>query len=290
VIREPARVRLELESHPENVVIVRAALAGIADAAGLDDEYASDLKTAVSEACNNVSLHAYEQSGLMIVDIAVTHDGVSVIVGDRGRGIRRVMANEDRMGLGLAVISALADKAEFANSDAGGTEVRMWFGRETGLTTAPSAHQAAVELAAEKLRMELTLTGDVVAWCSPVDVMRFVVGRLIRTIAAGSHFSLTRVTELRAVNEAVAEYAELAADGGVGVAVSGSSRRLVLTGGPFSPPSSTAEPAESDGRSTDELESRREAIAGMVDAIDTESYRDKELLRLVLLDETREAG
>ena len=44
----------------ENVIVVRQAVAGLGEALGLTDQRVDDLKTVVSEACNNVVLHAYE--------------------------------------------------------------------------------------------------------------------------------------------------------------------------------------------------------------------------------------
>jgi len=70
VIEQRARVRLELESQAENVALVRSALSALVDAAGLSDELVTDLKTAISEACNNVVLHAYPDApGPMVVTV-----------------------------------------------------------------------------------------------------------------------------------------------------------------------------------------------------------------------------
>ena len=52
-------VSLELESRPETLTLVRGMLAGVAELLAMDAELLDDLKTAVSEACNNVVLHAY---------------------------------------------------------------------------------------------------------------------------------------------------------------------------------------------------------------------------------------
>jgi serine/threonine-protein kinase RsbW len=105
VTEERARVRFQLESHPENVALVRSALSSLGEALALSEELVSDLKTAISEACNNVALHAYgTSSGPMIVEIDATDVGVSVRVVDHGTGITRISGGEDRMGLGLAVI------------------------------------------------------------------------------------------------------------------------------------------------------------------------------------------
>lgn len=293
MIREPARVRLELESHPENVALVRAVLSGLGEAAQFSAAFLADLKTAVSEACNNSALHAYDTSGPMVVEVAVTHDGVEVNVRDFGRGIRRVIASERRMGLGLAVISALADRAEFSTPDGGGTEVRMWFAQETNTSVYPASMTDAAEavLATEEAQLDGSLNGDVVAWLSPVALARYVFGPVVRMLAATSHFSVTRVLDLQSVNDAVAEYAELAADGGVGVAISSSSRRLVITGGPFRPLLARGDFLTDDGvGATDPLDARRRVLAGVVDELSVEQVDDRELLRLVLVDASREAG
>ena len=108
------KVRLELESRPEYLTLVRGALSGIGEALAFDPELLDDLKTAVSEACNNVVLHAYRDSpGPLSVEVLVGRDRVEAAVHDRGSGIHGVaLAMEGRMGVGLAVISALADRAE----------------------------------------------------------------------------------------------------------------------------------------------------------------------------------
>ena len=71
-----AAVSLRLPARPENVAVVRQALTGLGDAFDLDADLLGDIKTAVTEACNNVVLHAYEE----------TEDGLD---GDRRRLRRR---------------------------------------------------------------------------------------------------------------------------------------------------------------------------------------------------------
>jgi len=86
-IQERARVRFELESRPENVALVRSALASLGEALGLSDQLISDLKTAISEACNNIVLHAYgERTGPMVVTVDSTMDRLDVLVRDHGEG------------------------------------------------------------------------------------------------------------------------------------------------------------------------------------------------------------
>ena len=238
MLQEPVTVRLELESHPENVALVRSALSGIAEAVQLGDELTADLKTAVSEACNNISLHAYdESSGPMIIEIDGSGAGISASVIDHGRGLTRISGGEDRMGLGLAVISALADSSEFRHPEGGGTEVRMWF-RRTGQTNAlTSGLGADRRLGGRSLphAPDGDTRGDdeILVYFTPVGVTRFVLGRIRQALAAAAHFSITKLTDLRVANEAIAGYIETAADGGVSITLHGSARRLQVRTGPL---------------------------------------------------------
>ncbi len=84
-------LRLELESRPECVTLVRSMIAGLGEFLELDLELLDDLRTAISEACNNVVLHAYDgRPGPLIVSLEITRDGFEVVVLDRGGGIQRV--------------------------------------------------------------------------------------------------------------------------------------------------------------------------------------------------------
>lgn len=123
-----AKVRLEVESRPESVAIVRRVLLAFADAVAVDGELLGDIETVVSEACNNVVLHAYEAShGPMIVSLEATRTTIEAYVEDRGVGFRKASPIRPSIGIGLPVISALADHAEFRSIDGSGTYVRMQF-------------------------------------------------------------------------------------------------------------------------------------------------------------------
>jgi serine/threonine-protein kinase RsbW len=279
VIGEPACVRLEIENRPQNVALVRAALSGLAEAAGFDAELASDIQTAVSEACNNVVLHAYEgASGPMDVTVNCGSDRVDVLVADRGTGITRLSSAGDHMGLGLALISALADQAEFASPSDGGTEVRMRFRR------AEDASEDSIPRAHEWAARPPDLSGDVVLRCQPVTVLRHVLGRVARTLAAYSHFTLSGAAEIYAFNDAVADYAEAAADGHVLIAISGSSHRLTLDGWPF---------IARDGAGADDggpqpasrgLAAREELLARLADQLSFDRVDTGERMHMLLLD------
>jgi serine/threonine-protein kinase RsbW len=126
----PMRVRLELESVAGSVALVRSVIRTVARAADLDRDLVDDLRTAVSEACNNVVLHAYPtESGPLIFSLAIHADSVEAVVRDRGCGITPGSIRNRGLGMGVAVINTLADRAEFESERGSGTEVRMLFRR-----------------------------------------------------------------------------------------------------------------------------------------------------------------
>jgi serine/threonine-protein kinase RsbW len=229
---DATRVDLELTSRPESVTRVRSALSGLGEAIGLEPELLDDLKTAVSEACNNVVLHAYAGGvGPLLVSIAAAAGTLDVSVRDRGGGIQQLSSSEDRMGVGLAVISALTDRAEFESPAGGGTRVLMRFGKGGVGGGAP----VAAEPTGAAVRWpRFPVDGELVVRLSPVSLVPAVLGRLCRAVAASSHFSLERFADLYAVADALGGYAGAAAAAPeVAFAIAASPRRLELTGGPF---------------------------------------------------------
>jgi anti-sigma regulatory factor (Ser/Thr protein kinase) len=125
-------VRLTLPARPEGVAVVRQALAGIADALDFDTAVLADMKMAVSEACTNVVVHAYEDAdGMLEVDMIADDQGLTIRVRDHGSGIQPQVSptrEVPALGLGLPLIAALSDSFELQGSAGQGTEVRMTFG------------------------------------------------------------------------------------------------------------------------------------------------------------------
>lgn len=124
-------VRLTLPARPEGVAVVRQALAGIADALDFDAGVLADMKMAVSEACTNVVVHAYDATdGMLEVDMTADETGLSIEVRDHGAGIRPQVNNARNvpaLGLGLPLIAALSNSFELQGSPGKGTAVRMTF-------------------------------------------------------------------------------------------------------------------------------------------------------------------
>ncbi|HEY2160396.1 MAG TPA: ATP-binding protein, partial [Solirubrobacteraceae bacterium] len=83
MIEGSSTVRIELDSRPESPALVRAALTGAAELMEVDSELFDDLLIAVSEACNNVVLHAYDGGpGPLVVGLEIQPGLVEVQVRD----------------------------------------------------------------------------------------------------------------------------------------------------------------------------------------------------------------
>src|SRR5262249_3388689 len=130
----------------------------------------------------------------------------------------------------LAVISALADRAEFESAPDGGTVVRMAFvGRDLELSTPVATGPGLAE--------RLELRGDVIVRLSPVGLLPGVLGRLTRAAAAGAHFSLDRFSALDLIADELSSPAGASAhaDASIGFALVTDAGHLGLTIGPFEP-------------------------------------------------------
>jgi serine/threonine-protein kinase RsbW len=125
----PPEVLLVMPARPEGVGVVRQALAGVADALDFDPSVLADMKMAVTEACTNVVVHAYDEDGMLEVEMLAGEDGLTIVVRDHGSGIqpRPARSGAPALGLGLPLIAALSDSFELRGSAGVGTEVRMTF-------------------------------------------------------------------------------------------------------------------------------------------------------------------
>jgi serine/threonine-protein kinase RsbW len=122
-------VLLTMPARPEGVGVVRQALAGMADALDFDASVLADMKMAVTEACTNVVVHAYDDEGKLEVEMLAGEAGLTIVVRDHGSGIqpRPARSGAPALGLGLPLIAALSDAFELRGSAGVGTEVRMTF-------------------------------------------------------------------------------------------------------------------------------------------------------------------
>jgi serine/threonine-protein kinase RsbW len=273
-------VRLELDSRPETLTLVRGVLAGVAELIGLDPELLDDLKTAVSEACNNVVMHAYDgETGPLGVRIYIDPEAIEVVVEDQGSGLPPLApADETIRGVGLSVIRALAEQAEFRAIPQGGTEVRMSFaGQREGKplfhlpsTAGPDDHGGS------------WLSGDAVVSLSPISLLAGVLGRVARALAARARFSLDRFSDVYLVTDAIAAHAGRAAKGSrLSFAISTDAQRLELTIGPFVDGSGGQLSHEAPDYSA------ASALAKLSDELEVRHEDGAEVLHVVMVDRHR---
>jgi anti-sigma regulatory factor (Ser/Thr protein kinase) len=201
-----ARVRLELSSRAENVPIVRQALGGLADAIGISAPDLNDIGTALTEACNNASAHAYGgDEGPLEVELVVAETTMIVTVRDQGVGLAfdgrspvefPTDVDGELTGIGLPSIQGLASDARWSKSAGGGTAVEMTFS-----VGAPAPEGLGFDCdPLEPLPIEpdqLANTIEVVM--APLTVARGVLPRLLRAMAARANFSVDRHTDVQRV-------------------------------------------------------------------------------------------
>jgi len=262
-------VRLELDSRPECLTLVRGALSAIGETLAFEPELLDDIKTAVSEACSNVVLHAYpDEPGPLAVVVAVGHDQVQAVVHDRGTGIRSVSSGEDRMGVGLAVITALAERAEFISTPGEGTEVRMEFAGRVGRP--PRAAELPESMSIDGHVPHFELGGKVVVSLSSAALLGAVLDRVARGMAAGAHFSVARIRELSPLAETLAAHTSAAAgENPLAFGLSAENRRLELAIGPL------------HSGSTADLDAD---LGELVAELDVDRGAESETLRLIVSD------
>lgn len=128
------RLFLEVPSNPENVGIVRVAVAAFAAQLDFTIDEIDDIKVAVSEAVSNAIIHGYaERPGMVSVEARAYAECLEVVVEDRGRGIEDVekalqpafTTDPGRMGLGLTFMDSFMDELSVRSTPGKGTTVVM---------------------------------------------------------------------------------------------------------------------------------------------------------------------
>jgi serine/threonine-protein kinase RsbW len=228
-------VRLSLSNRAENVLLVRQALTGLAEAVGLDPIALNDISTAVTEACNNVVLHAYGgEEGLLGVELSTSPGGLDAVVRDYGSGIQPgvKIAEEISGGIGLPVIQALSDSVEFRDVPGGGTEVAMHFEAACSHPLEESEDEDGAALEA----IDHGPPGDrTLMTVGPTSVARGVVPRVLSTLAARAYFSTDRISDTQLLADALVAHADSStvSAGHLSVGVSVAPRHLEIRIGPL---------------------------------------------------------
>ena len=225
-------VSLRLPARPENVAVVRQALTGLGDAYDLDPDLLGDIKTAVTEACNNVVLHAYEESedGRMEIEADSDGTGARVLVRDFGGGIqpRSIAVEERTLGLGLPLIATLSRSFDIRGRPGLGLEVEMVF--------APSGYEGLEGLEEQRAPRVQGPESPRAAGMriQPGPLVAPVASRVTAILAARADFPLDRLADAVLVSDAIAAHAsEYISGGDVGVEIEDSDGTLDFRIGPL---------------------------------------------------------
>jgi anti-sigma regulatory factor (Ser/Thr protein kinase) len=265
-------VCLTLSNQPENVLLVRETLSGLADTVGVDGVELNDIRTAVTEACNNVVLHAYDGAeGPMRVELYLAADAVEVVVRDHGKGIKPHIRGEqeDALGIGMSIIQALAPRVEFKDVAGGGTEVRMEFATPNAsqLERITSAGFEPPMVTSDELA---TTSGVALA---PSALAGKVLPRVVCVLAARAHFTTDRISDAEIVADAlVSQSFESSTSEHMNVVLAVNSRELELRVGPLRGGSAEQVVAHADGNAVPIIEKltddRRVAIDGSSETLE----------------------
>lgn len=191
-----ATLQLSLPARPENVIVVRQAVAGLGEALGLSDQRVDDLKTVVSEACNNVVIHAYEgEPGPLHVSAEPGPDELVVTVADQGDGFRPdASSDEASLSLGLPLIASLSDGFEVSGRPGEGTTTKISFSFDE--KDLPVETNGAESAQVDELALQIP----------PGELARPVIARVIGALAARAEFSVERLSDTVLLGDAVSAH------------------------------------------------------------------------------------
>ncbi|MFL5899811.1 MAG: ATP-binding protein [Solirubrobacterales bacterium] len=120
---------IKVSAQPDQIALIRERVGERARELGADRRVVDDLRTVVSEACNNVVLHAYpERARERPLEILLhqEQDGLQLIVRDRGQGLRP--SHDDNSGglrMGLLLVGAISSHFQLRSRRGKGTELAL---------------------------------------------------------------------------------------------------------------------------------------------------------------------
>jgi serine/threonine-protein kinase RsbW len=136
--RKTTNVEVRLPSRMGFEKVAMGAAAAVAKLTGFAEDRIEDLKTAVAEACINAIEHGnrLNENLSVVVVLSAGEDSLEVKVIDDGTGMkkqhakpdidRKMHGEEDARGMGMFLIQALVDEAEWvAGSDGKSSYVRL---------------------------------------------------------------------------------------------------------------------------------------------------------------------
>ena len=141
-------VEVRLPSRLGYEKVAMSTASAVAKLMGFRDDRIEDLKTAVAEACINAIEHGNRLNETLSVGVVLSAgaDALEVKVIDNGRGMtrqpakpdidRKMHGEEDPRGLGMFLIQALVDEAEWVPGSGGkGSYVRLVIRLDKGTET-----------------------------------------------------------------------------------------------------------------------------------------------------------
>lgn len=132
-------IKLTIPAVSDYVAVARLAVSGVAARMNFSIDEIDDLKVAVSEACNNVVQHAFDETGTIDLTFRVHPHLLEIIVKDFGKGFDVANIKSKKhdgvsetdsdtqfgLGLGLTFIKSLMDTSEVTSVLGSGTTVSM---------------------------------------------------------------------------------------------------------------------------------------------------------------------
>jgi anti-sigma regulatory factor (Ser/Thr protein kinase) len=202
----------------------------------------NDIRTAVTEACNNASAHAYGgDEGPLEVELDAAETTMVVTVRDRGVGVEfdgrspvefPSDVDGELTGIGVPAMQGLATNVRWTKPDGGGTAVEMMFStglqgsERVGSGYAPSLESLTIKPG--------ELANTIEAGMAPVEVAHWVLPRLLGAMAARARFSIERHADVQHLGSILlADGSGWAATGAVQARLVASPASLELAIGPM---------------------------------------------------------
>ena len=187
----------------ENVIVVRELLRGIDRLLVVRPGLREAVLTAVSEAANNVVVHAYDGAiGPLQVDVSVSGP-LEVVVRDWGLGFDPAAPDEcDDPGFGRAVIEAFADEVDISSTRGTGTEVRLRW--DVAVLAVGPTDDGDTK----------SLPGETVLTMHPDPALGGAAGRVLAALGARAGLGVDRLADLRLIAEALVAHARPVLVGG----------------------------------------------------------------------------
>lgn len=129
-------LKLQFYSLPQNQAFARDAVAAFCLELNPSIAALSDVKTAVSEAVTNCTVHAYKGNlGIITVECEIEDNALHIKVSDTGRGIADIeqaiqpfyttLPDDERSGMGFTIMQTFMDEFKVNSIKGEGTVVYM---------------------------------------------------------------------------------------------------------------------------------------------------------------------